>query len=446
MFGIPMRHFARYHEILSVLIRHGLGYFLRPAYGQAENLEIVGVHLRDAFTELGPTFVKVGQLASTRSDIIPQPILKELAKLQDRVRPLSLGEVRGVIEEALQVRMESVFPEFDPKPLAAASIGQVHQAVLNSGERVVVKVQRPHIQERVKTDLEIFGTLVTQIEQRTDWGKQIPLRMLLKEFSKTLLEELDFLNEGRNAERVAQFNRKNKDLLIPKIYWSFSRSSVLTMQYIPGIPLSQMINSEKSMGGDFSDYNPHQVAKQLSHELLKQILQDGFFHADPHPGNILILPEGKIGLIDFGIIGTLNPVMRYQLTDLIAALVHGKDEQVLEMLTQMGIVPEHLNREAFRADLSALRTKHFRSSEKLHLGESIQDFFNIVLQHGIYIPSEFVLIGKSMMTLEGVLNRLDPTLSLVEQSMPFSRKLLWEKYNPKNLLERIWRYKGKRDL
>lgn len=347
MFGIPLKHFGRYQEILSVFVRHGLGCFFIPSYGQQENLELIGTHLRGAFTELGPTFVKVGQLASTRSDILPRPIISELAKLQDRVRPLSFENVRQLIEGALQVRLESVFSEFDPKPLAAASIGQVHRAVLKSGERVGVKVQRPYIREVVQTDLEIFSTLVTLIEQKTDWGRRFPLRMLLGEFGKTILEELDFLNEGRNAEKIANFNTKNKCILIPKIYWEFSRSTVLTLEYFEGIPLSQLLESSNS-AYDTLSYNPLQIAEGLSQGLLQQILLDGCFHGDPHPGNILILPEGKIALVDFGITGSQTPVMRNQLAALFTAIVQGNDDQILRIISQMGVVPEDIDRVSFQ--------------------------------------------------------------------------------------------------
>lgn len=437
MFGIPMRHFARYHQILSVLVRHGLGSLFIPSYGRIENVELLGAHLREAFMELGPTFVKVGQLASTRSDILPPPIVKELAKLQDQVRPLSFREVRQIIEEALQTQLESAFTEFDHNPLAAASIGQVHEAVLKGGERVAVKVQRPHIREVVQTDLEIFGTLVTLIEQKTDWGTRFPLRMLLGEFRKTILEELDFLNEGRNAEKLAQLN-KSKNILIPKIYWELSKSTVLTLQYFPGIPLSQLLSSPKS-AYEVLSCNPLQIANRLSSALLKQILQDGCFHGDPHPGNVLILPGGRVALIDFGIIGLQTPAMRNQLAALFIALIQGNDKEILKIVSQMGVVPEDIDKLSFEKDITVLREKLKGASGKIVMGESIQDFFNIVFRYGIYIPSEFVLVGKSLLTLEGVLNKLDPTFSLVEHAKPFSRKLLWQRFSLKDLLGRISR-------
>jgi len=294
MIEVPARHFARYYEILSVLIRHGLGYMLFSGNlmpMQEENFALVGVHLRNALAELGPAFIKMGQIASTRSDLLPQPIVQELAKLQDRVSPLSFGVVRGVVEESLQTRLESAYQEFDPVPLAAASIGQVHQAVLHNGERVAVKVQRPHLRETVKTDLEIFQIFVNQIEQRTQWGKRYPIRMLLEEFSNTIMGELDFLNEGRNAEIIDKLNKKNSHIMIPKIYWEFTQPSVLTMEYISGIPLHQIIGSQETA------YDVHRIADRLSKALLQQILLGGCFHGDPHTGNILILPGKKIALL-----------------------------------------------------------------------------------------------------------------------------------------------------
>jgi len=437
MFEIPTRHFARYYEILSVLIRHGLGYMfisgnLRSL--QEKDLAIVGVHLRNAFAELGPAFVKIGQLASTRSDLLPQPIVQELAKLQDRVRPLPFRVIHQVVEESLQSDMESVYQEFDHIPLAAASIGQVHHAILHNGERVAVKVQRPLIRETVKTDLEIFQILVSQVEQRTQWGKRYPIRMLLNEFSDTIMRELDFLNEGLNAEKISKLNKRNSHILIPKIYWELTHPSVLTMEYISGIPLNQIIGSQET------SYNVHRIADRLSKVLLQQILLGGCFHGDPHPGNILILPGEKIALIDFGITGHLTRMMRDQILSLISALIRGNNALILKTLTQMGIVPEHVDRLTFQADISALRHKHLKvPSREIAMGESIQDFFNIIFRHEIYIPSEFILVGKSLLTLEGTLNELDPTLSLVEQAKPFSRGFIWGKFGLKNLWERLWR-------
>lgn len=438
MFGIPMSHLARYSQIISVFIRYGLGYWVveqiplpLPGFGgpnrnytEAE-LALIGARLRGALTELGPTFIKMGQLASTRSDIIPQPLVKELTKLQDQVRPFSFPEVQQVIENSLQQQMNLVFREFDPKPLAAASIGQVHQAILNTGEKVAVKVQRPHIREVAQIDLEIFGTLVAQFEQKTEWGKLYPIRTLYNEFSKTLLEELDFKNEGRNMETLAQVNKRGS-FIIPKVYWEFSHSNVLTQEFIPGIPLYQIIEARNSSTGNL-DYNHSLIAKHLSQGLLQQILRDGKFHGDPHPGNILILPRGEIALIDFGIFGTLTDQNRSELIAIVAALIRGKDKKLLDILSRIGIMPENIDQVQFLQDISALRSKHFRGAKKIEMGVAIQDFFYLINRHGIYIPSQFILVGKCLLILEGIIVQLDPGLSLVKLLKPYSRKLLWKK-------------------
>ncbi|MEL1135015.1 AarF/UbiB family protein [Desulfitobacterium sp. THU1] len=438
-----MSHLARYSQIISVFIRYGLGYWVveqiplpLPGFGgpnrnytEAE-LALIGARLRGALTELGPTFIKMGQLASTRSDILPQPLVKELTKLQDQVRPFSFLEVQQVIENSLQQRMNLVFREFDPKPLAAASIGQVHQAILNSGEKVAVKVQRPRIREVAQIDLEIFGTLVAQFEQKTEWEKLYPIRTLYNEFSKTLLEELDFTNEGRNMETLAQV-KKRSAFIIPKVYWEFSHSNVLTQEFIPGIPLYQIITDlsrPKTPTAEKLEYNHSLIAKHLSQGLLQQILRDGKFHGDPHPGNILILPQGEIALIDFGIFGTLTDQNRSELTAIVAALIRGKDQKLLDILSRIGIVPENIDQTQFLQDISALRTKHLkRDLKKIEMGVAIQDFFYLINRHGIYIPSQFILVGKCILTLEGILVQLDPGLSLVELLKPYSRKFLWKK-------------------
>lgn len=439
MLDIPARHLNRYTEILSVLLRYGLGYMqfsgnLRPM--QEENLTFIGVQLRNACAELGPAFIKVGQFASTRSDLLPQPIVQELAKLQDRVHPLSFVRVRRMVEESLHTRLESAYQKFDPVPMAAASIGQVHQAVLHNGEKVAVKVQRPHLRETVQTDLEIFESFVDQIEQRSQWGKRYPLRLLLKEFSKTIKGELDFVDEGRNAEKLAKLCKKNSHILIPKIYWELTKPTLLTMEYISGVPLQQIIGSQNP------SYDVHLIGDRLSKALLQQILLGGCFHGDPHPGNILILPEEKISLLDFGITGHLTRTMRGQILSLMTALIRGNSALIMETISQMGIVSAQVDKPAFQAEISALRHKHLQiPSMNLALGESIQDFFNIIFRHGIYIPSEFILVGKTLITLEGILNELDPTISLVEQAKPYSRRLIWGKYALLNLWQRIWRTK-----
>ncbi|WP_459999890.1 ABC1 kinase family protein [Paradesulfitobacterium aromaticivorans] len=436
MLETSIRHFTRYSEVISILIRHGMGMFISQGYPvlqQDTNLCLIGRHLREALVELGPTFIKLGQLASTRPDIVPPPVQRELSLLQDQVQPILFQEVRQIVEEALGARLETLFRDFRTEPIAAASIAQVHYAVLKNGDPVAVKVQRPFLQPRVKTDLEIFQNLVGQIEQRSEWGKRYPVRIMFEEFSKKIQEELDFLIEGRNTEKIAKGMKKFSYIRIPKVYWEFSNSRVLTLQYISGIRLSQLTRRQDS------NYNPQKVADRLSKALLQQILVEGYFHGDPHAGNILVLPEDRIALLDFGIMGELSYDMRYQLASLITTFVRGNDGQIMKAIAQMGIVPESVDRLSLQEDISALRQKHLKLKVGQPLiGEPIRDFFNIMYQHGIHIPSGFVLLGKSLLTSEGILHELDPGLSLLRQAKPFSKKLIIEHFSIKNWVARLW--------
>lgn len=368
--------------------------------------------------------MKIGQIASTRPDLLPKPIVQELAKLQDRVQPLSIGVVRQVLETALQAPLESVYHEFKPIPLGSASMGQVHEAVLKNGDRVAVKIQRPFIQETVKTDLEIFQFLVNRIESKTQVGSRYPWRLMLEEFSNTITKELDFLNEGRNAEKLAKLSKGSSKIEIPKIYWEFSRPSVLTMEYISGIPLHKIMDSPEAC------HNVRQIAESLCRAIFQQIFRGGFYHADPHPGNVLILAESKIGLIDFGIMGQLSATMRKQILSLVSGMIRGNYDLIIKTLSKMGIVPDSLDKNSFQNDIARLRRKHIKVvGNKSGLGESIQEFFDIIYRYRIIIPSEFILMGKALLTLEGTLQELDPEFSLIEHAKPFSKggvfKTIW---------------------
>ena len=458
MFGISLKHLNRYSEVLRVLIRHGLGYFFVNPFSlpkmlnlqeegnplKGDNLTLIGQHLRDAFAELGPTFVKLGQLASTRSDLIPKPIATKLAKLQDKAYPIPFLEIRRIIEQSLEIRLESVFREFQQLPAAAASIAQTHYAVLQSGEPVIVKVQRPLIEEVVQTDLEIFQNLVAQIEERFEWGKKYPIRKMFEEFSRTIKEELDFLNEGRNADEMARVTKatkgagKNSNILIPRIFWNASHRHVLTMEYISGIQLNKILANQTF--GDTMPYRLPILAERLSKALLQQVLVAGFFHGDPHPGNLLILPNEKIAFIDFGIVGRLSLAERQQLAALIIALIRGSNPHIVKSISQMGVIPKHVDQESLLKDISEFRERQLNVPVKqMDIGKLVKEFFEVVFRHGIHIPSQFILVGKTLLTLDGILKELDPNLDLAEQAIPYAQKIFREKYSPRAFISKLWR-------
>jgi len=424
-----LRHLRRYQEIISVLIRNGFGFILFEHMGLGGNgagAEVdsvqLGQRIRRALGELGPTFIKIGQFASTRPDIVPKEVIKELEQLQDRAPSIRFELVRRTIEQELGAPLNQHFREFNPAPLAAASIGQVHYAVLHTGEQVAVKVQRPNMSTIIQTDLEIIKNAITLIEQRLPGAKNYELRGLLKEFSGWLEKELDYTAEGKNAEKIAKGFESDPQVIIPRIFWEFSTRRVLTMTYIDGVKL----NEREQI--DFH-YDKKMIATRLSKALLQQILRDGFFHGDPHPGNILILSGGRIAFVDFGIVGNLTPIMKRRFANLICALARRNTKTMLKAMLQLGVVPQDVDIDCLHRDIDRLRKKHLDVPiGETSLSELANDLSNMVFQHRIEVPSDFILIGKSLLTLEGIVYELDPTLSLAELAKPFRFQFIKEQF------------------
>jgi len=425
-----IRHFRRYQEIISVLIRNGFGSILieqlsSRGYGALSDLNLVqfGQRFRRALGELGPTFMKIGQFASTRPDIIPKPVLRELEQLQDRAPLIRFEDIQRLIEQELGAPIKKLFRDFEPSPLAAASIGQVHYAVLPSGEPVVVKIQRPNISAVIQTDLEILQDFITLVEQRFPKAKNYALQELLREFSGWLEKELDYLLEGKNAERVAQGFKHDPLVIIPRIYWDFTTKRVLTMAYVDGVKL----NDRHKIAA--LHYDRRMIAAHLSKALLQQIIRDGFFHGDPHPGNIFVLSGGRIAFVDFGIVGSLTPVMKRRFANLVSALALRNTKSMVKALLQLGIVPQDVDLDQLRQDLDEIRRKHLDLPiAQTSFSELVNDLMNMTFKHRIEIPSDFILLGKSLITLEGIVHELDPTMSMAELAKPFRFQFIKERF------------------
>jgi ubiquinone biosynthesis protein len=448
MIGKRIRHINRYRDIATALIRHGFGFIVEgldvfqmlslPARLLRETEKVskksVGERIRYVLQELGPTFVKLGQIASTRPDIIPEKISTELEKLQDQVDSFPFDEVKAIIERELNRELNEMFSSFDEVPLAAASIGQVHLGMLVTGEPVAVKIQRPAIPETIKTDLEILGTLAVLAENRFDWAKRYQIQQMIQEFGKSLIDELDYTIEGQNTDRVAKQFLKDANIHIPGIYWEYSSNKVLVIEFIEGIKVNNLeqINAK--------GYDHKKIAEHLIQAFLHQVFIEGFFHADPHPGNLLVMPDERIAFIDFGMVGRLTSEMKNNFANLIIALMRQSTDGVIKSIMGMGLVNEDVNMSELRRDVNLLREKYYGVSfSEVSLGGAVKDLFDTANRHQIVIPPDLVLLGKALLTIEGVVEKLDPEISIVQLAEPFGKRLLKERLNPKRIAEDVWK-------
>lgn len=446
MIGQRIRHMNRYRDVAVALTRHGFGFVVEEMdifhllsiagrlgiTKQQSAKKTVGERIRLVLEELGPTFIKLGQMASIRSDLVPKPILNELEKLQDNVLPFSFDEVCEIIESELQLKLEQSFASFESAPIAAASIGQVHIGTLMTGERVAVKIQRPGIEETVRTDLAILQNLAVLAESRFAWARKFQLRGMIDRYGQALIDELDYKIESKNAETLRSQFRHDPRIRIPHIYNEYSTDKILTMEYLEGIKLYE---PEKLRSGG---YDPKQIAERLLQAVLQQIFIDGFFHADPHPGNLLVLPGGVIAFLDFGMVGRLTADMKQHFASLIIALMKQSTTGVINAVLRMGLVTEQVNMQQLRRDIDTLREKYAAEPlSSIRLGEAVNDLFAVASRHHIRIPTDFILVGKTLITIEGLVEKLDPEISILAIAEPFGRRLLLEQLRPGKVAARI---------
>ncbi|HEY3423339.1 MAG TPA: AarF/ABC1/UbiB kinase family protein [Negativicutes bacterium] len=447
MFAKRVRHINRYREIAAALLSQGFDYIVeemgliqkipyyqrvRPVFAE-KGTGGVGERIRLVLQQLGPTYVKLGQIASMRPDFLPSEIISELEKLQDKVPGFSFTAVRSLLQEELGKALEEIFQHFEPEPLAAASIGQVHQAVLKTGETVAVKIQRPGIATDIQTDLEILYELASLAERRFHWAETYQLMDMIDEFSKSLRNELDYTIEACNAERISKQFINNSLIYIPKIYWDYSTQKVLTAEYIAGIKISEREKLEQQ------GYNLSRLAERFAKGIFHQIFMAGFFHGDPHPGNVVVLPGEIIVFLDFGMVGRLSSEMKYNLSSLIIGLMRQNSDDLAKTIFRMGIVPDHANRLQLRSDIDLLQEKYYGVPlSQVSLGEAVNSILAVAWKHKIKIPADLVLVGKALITMEGVVEKLDPHLSILDIAEPFGRKLLMERLHPKFWVKELW--------
>lgn len=448
MIGRRIRHIGRYREIATALIRYGFGMVVEEIgfarflslprrlflESRRKEAKTVGERIRLVLQELGPTFVKLGQIASTRPDLFPDEIVSELEKLQDRVPPISFQSVRQVVREQLGDELETFFSQFEEVPLAAASIGQVHRATLRSGEQVAVKIQRPNIAGVIETDLEILRDLAVLAEHRLPWAARYHVGEMVEEFSMSLRAELDYTIEGRNAERISQQFKGDRHIYVPDVFWEYSTQKVLTMAYVDGVKLNELDRLRQR------GYCPKRLAERLATAIFEQIFNHGFFHGDPHPGNVFVLPGEVIALIDFGMVGRLTAEMKYHFSSLVIALMRQSTDGVIKAILRMGLLPDDINMHKLRNDVERLREKYYGVPlSQVSLGEAVNDLFRTAYRHSVRIPADLTLLGKSLLTAEGVVEKLDPDFSIFDIAEPFGRRLLKERLHPKNVAKMVWK-------
>lgn len=439
-----VKNAQRSQEIINVFLKNGFSHILfrlgltdrkfSSVDEEADlNLYHVGKKLRTALEQLGPAFVKLGQIASGRRDLVPAEIAEELEKLQDHVEAFPFEEVRSIIEQQLEGTLEELFQEFDEEPLASASIGQVHKARLISGDLVAVKVQRPNIQRQVETDLAILHDLAGFLEKNMDWAKAYHLRDLIYEFSHSLREELDYQLEARNAERIARQFKKAPEIQVPYVYDEYSTRVLLTTELITGIK----VNNTTQL--DAEGYDRQIIARRIADTMLSQVMEHGFFHGDPHPGNIFITPGNTVCFIDFGMIGQLSKETTYHFISLMLALQKGNIDRLIEVFEAMDILDDDTNTDALYRDLQIIQRKYYETTlTDLKLGDVFMEIFSIAYRYRIRLPNEIAIVSKVILTLEGVLGTLDPEFSIMKAIEPYSKKVFLKQFDPRNLFENGW--------
>jgi ubiquinone biosynthesis protein len=439
-----VRDLERLRQIVLVLARHGFGEIVqrtglgsllggKKIEGELPARVEIGERLRLVVQDLGPSFVKLGQIVSTRPDIIPADIIRELKKLQDAVPPVPFDELREHVEKELGAPLDQVFAELDELPLASASIGQVHRAKLrsDSGEPtvdVVVKIQRPGIKNIIDRDVDLLYWLARAVERSIPESRIYSPVKLVGEFDRAIQAELDFILEADNAERFSQNFEGWEVVRFPHVHRAATSRRVITLEFLDGKKVYDAVDAGAS---------GERIAKAAVKVIIKQIFEDGFFHADPHPGNVFILGEPSepvLAMIDLGLVGRLTPKMRDRTIDLMVAAVRKDYRGIADALYSIGKPTKKIDRDAYEAEVAVLADKYLgKKLSELQLSAMIRDLVYGATKYGLEIPPDFLMVGKALMTVEGVGKEIYPELDVLEEVKPYFLELLRQRYSPERI-------------
>lgn len=428
------RQLRRSRVIVTVLAKYGLkdlasalrGSRRRPRdLAEGPSGATRAERLRQAFEELGPTFIKLGQLLSVRPDLIPPAYARAFSRLQDAVAPVPFPAIEQVLARELGERWPERLPQLEPQPVASASIAQVYRAHLLDGQEVAVKIQRPGIEQVIAVDLEILEDLARLLERRLPAGEFYDPVGMVREFERTIRRELDFEEEGHTVERFSRAFADDPTVHIPKIYWELTSARVLTLEYIHGIKVSELERLEAA------GLDRRLIARNGAELVLKQVFEHGFFHADPHPGNLLVLPGAVLAPIDFGMVGYLDEDLQEALADLLIALTRRDARGIIRVLTRLSLVEWSAQAGRLQRDLTELLARYWGLPlEQFNLEEWLNELLWLMRTHRLRLPAELVMVGKALTLMEGIGRRLDPSFVIVEQARPYARKLLRRRLSP----------------
>ncbi len=438
-----IRSLRRYRQIIRVLFKYGFDHalelmglsqfvargrklFRRPASELA--LLSPAERMRLALEELGPTFVKLGQILSTRPDVVPRSFILEFSKLQDQVPSFPFEAVEEQIRKHLGREPSECYSFIDPEPLAAASIAQVHRARLVSGEEVVIKVRRPGVVGKVETDIDAVMGLAILAERHIPGSDIYDPVGLVKEFARTIRREMDFSREAHTIGKFAENFAGDQTLHFPTVHWEQTAKGILTMEYIDGIKVSG------TAALDAAGLDRRLIALRGSDAFLKMVLNHGFFHGDPHPGNVLILPDNVICLLDYGMVGRLDAQLQGYLTDILLAIVQRDVDEVISILLYSGDITDTLDTRALRRDLSGLIDSYYEVPlQEIEVGRMLLEFLEVITTYHIRFQPDLMLLAKSLVAIEGMGRELDPAFDMVEHLRPFMKKALRDRYSPEHL-------------